>query len=77
MFIPQGLSILFSLIIQIISFIPVLNSVSSMLHSIHGLIQTVVQIASLGLIIYCVVISLYGKYTNIPWVSQSINRMLR
>ena len=76
-FIPQGLSILFSLIIQIINLIPATTFITNQLHVIHGLVQTGFHYGSLALILYCIVFCLYGKYTNIPWISQMINRMLR
>lgn len=76
-FLPQGLAILFSLIIQIIAIIPSSTFITDQLHVIHGLVQTFVRYGGLGLIIYCVVYSMFGKYTNLPWVSQVINRMLR
>ena len=77
MFIPQGLGILFSLLVQIFTFIPGADFITNTLHIIHGILQTMVKYGSLCLIIYCVIFCLYGKYTNIPWISQSINRMLR
>ena len=77
MFIPQGVAILFSLIIQIIGFIPGSNIVTHWLHVIHGIGQSGTHYGLLILIVYCVVFCLYGKFTNIPWVSQLVNRMLR
>ena len=77
MFIPQGLGILFSLIIQIFAFIPGLHFITDSLHTIHGILQTIIRIGSLALIIYCSIFCISGKYTNIPWISQTINRMLR
>ena len=77
MFIPYGVSILFSLIIQILSLIPQAAFIVQVLHVIHGSLQTLINLFGLALIMYCVVFCLYGKYTNIPWVSQVINRMLR
>lgn len=77
MFIPQGLAILFSLIIQIIAIIPGTSFITEPIHIIHGTIQSVIHYGSLVLIVYCVIFCLYGKYTNIPWLSQMINRMLR
>ena len=77
MFIPQGLAILFSLIIQIIDLIPGISFLVSSLHVLHGILQSIIHYGSLVLIIYCVIFCLYGKYTNIPWISQMTNRMLR
>lgn len=77
LFIPQGLSILFSLIIQIIAFIPGFSIVTEILNNIYRVLQSVLHYGGLVLIIYCVIFCLYGKYTNIPWVSQIANRMLR
>lgn len=77
MFVPQGLAILFSLIIQIINLIPSIGFVSNPLHIIHGLLQQIVHYGGLILIIYCIIFCIYGKFTNIPWISQMINRMLR
>ena len=77
MFIPQGLAILFSLLIQIIGLVPGINFVSKSFHVIHGILQTALHYGLLALVLYCVVFSLYGKYTNIPWISQMVNRMLR
>ena len=77
MFIPQGFSILFSLIIQIIGLIPGTLPVIEPIHVFHGILQTAFHYGLLGLIIYCVIFSLFGKYTNIPYVSQIANRMLR
>ena len=76
-FIPHGLSIFFSLIIQIITLIPGTSFVASSLHSFHSILQMVIHYGGLGLIIYCAILSLFGKYTNVPWISQIINRMLR
>ncbi|GEM_PF-1784147 len=77
MFIPQGLGILFSLIIQIIGLIPGSDFISESFHVIHGILQTIIRFGSLSLIIYCSIFCITGKYTNIPWISQAINRMLR
>ena len=77
MFVPQGLAILFSLIIQIIALIPGTTIITEPLHVIHGLIQSFIHYGSIVLVIYCVIFCLYGKYTNIPWISQMTNRMLR
>ena len=77
MFIPYGVSILFHLVIQIIDLIPTLAPISQILHVIHGSIQSLITLGGLALIVYCVIFCLYGKYTNIPWISQVINRMLR
>lgn len=77
MFIPQGLSILFSLIIQIIGLLPLTVSIVGGLHVVHGILQSIVHYGSLVLIVYCVIFCFYGKYTNIPWISQLINRMMR
>lgn len=77
MFIPYGVSILFQLIIQIIDLIPGALLISQVLHVVHGSIQSLITLGGLALIVYCGIFCLYGKYTNIPWVSQVINRMLR
>ena len=77
MFVPQGVQILFSLIIQIIGLIPGTTLINNGLNSIHGFIQLIIHYGSLALILYCVIFCIYGKYTNIPWISQLINRMLR
>ena len=77
MFFPYGVSILFSLITQIINLIPGTSFISQALHVIHGSIQSLITLGGLAIVIYCVIFCLYGKYTNIPWVSQMINRMLR
>ena len=77
MFIPQGLGILFSLIIQIFSFIPGISFITDSLHVIHGILQAIIRFGSLSLIIYCSIFCISGKFTNIPWISQVINRMLR
>ena len=77
MFIPQGFAILFSLIIQIIGLIPIASPIADGLHVAHGILQQIFHYGLLALIIYCVIFSLFGKYTNIPYVSQIINRMLR
>lgn len=76
-FIPEGISILFSLISQILGFLPGTSFVVNFLHTIHGFLQSGIKFTSLALILYCVIFCLYGKYTNIPYVSQMINRMLR
>jgi uncharacterized membrane protein len=77
MFIPQGISILFSLIIQIIGLVPGTLFITNPIHVMHGLIQGLIHYGGLVLIIYCVIFSLFGRYTNIPFISQIINRMLR
>ena len=77
LFIPQGIAILFSLITQIFGLLPLLSALVEGLHIIHGMSQSVIHYGGLLLIIYCVIFSLFGKYTNIPWISQIINRMLR
>ncbi len=77
MFIPQGFAILFSLIIQIIGLIPLSSLITDALHAVHGVLQTIFHYGLLALIIYCVISSLFGKYTNIPYISQIANRMLR
>ncbi len=77
MFIPQGLAILISLVIQIISFIPGSSVIVHWLHVIHGIVQAGIHYGLLILILYCVIFSFYGRFTNIPWISQIINRMLR
>ncbi|MBI2995477.1 MAG: hypothetical protein HYY52_02055 [Candidatus Melainabacteria bacterium] len=77
MFIPQGITILFSLIMQILSLIPGISFITGSLHVFHGLLQQAFYYGGLILIIYCVIFCLYGKYTNIPWISQLISRMLR
>ena len=77
MFIPQGFAILFSLIVQIIGLIPGTLFVTDGIHVVHGILQSVFHYGLLALIIYCVIFSLLGKYTNIPYVSQLVNRMLR
>lgn len=77
MFIPQGIAILFSLITQILALIPGTDFFVNSFHVVHGILQSTIHYGGLILIIYCVVFSLYGKFTNIPWISQLINRMLR
>lgn len=77
MFIPSGLSILFSLIFQIAGFIPNSIIVVSNLGIVYGFIQKAVSFIGLMLILACAIVSLMGKYTNIPYISQMINRMLR
>lgn len=77
MFIPQGIAILFSLITQILALIPGTDFIVNGFHVIHGILQSIIHYGGLVLILYCVVFSLYGKFTNIPWISQLINRMLR
>ncbi len=77
MFVPQGIAILFSLITQIIGLIPGTAFITSPIHVIHGILQQVIHYGSLVLVIYCVIFCLLGKYTNIPLISQMINRMLR
>ena len=77
MFVPQGLAILFSLIVQIIGLIPGTVFITEPIHVFHGILQSIVHYGSLVLVIYCVIFCLLGKYTNIPWISQIINRMLR
>ena len=77
MFIPNGLSILFSLITQIIALIPGTDILLNDLNILHFGLQQLVHWGGLILIIYCVVFCIFGKYTNIPWISQLINRMLR
>lgn len=77
MFIPQGFAILFSLAVQIIGLIPKAAFITDSMHVIHGIIQSVFHYGLLALVIYCVIVSLFGKYTNIPYVSQIANRMLR
>ncbi len=77
MFIPQGLAILSSLTIQIIGLIPGTSFVTNGIHVVHGVLQSIFHYGLLALIIYCVIFSLLGKYTAIPYVSQIINRMLR
>ena len=77
MFVPQGLAILFSLIIQTIGLIPGTLFITSPIHVIHGILQQIIHYGSLVLVIYCVIFCLFGKYTNIPWISQMINRMMR
>lgn len=77
MFIPQGIAILFSLTYQVLRLIPGTSFVTSGIDSVYGLLQILIKYGSLILIVYCVIFCIYGKYTNIPWVSQLINRMLR
>lgn len=77
MFVPQGIAILFSLITQIIGLIPGTTFITSPIHVIHGILQQIIHYGSLVLVIYCVIFCLLGKYTNIPLISQMINRMLR
>lgn len=77
MFIPQGLAILFSLVIQFFGFIPSTSSIVSLLHTLHDILQTIIHYGFFVLILYCVIICFYGKYTNIPFISQMINRMMR
>lgn len=77
MFIPQGFAILFSLAVQIIGLISKAAFITDSMHVIHGIIQSVFHYGLLALVIYCVIVSLFGKYTNIPYISQIANRMLR
>jgi uncharacterized membrane protein len=76
-FFPDAIGIIFSLISQILGFIPFLLPVVALLAKIHGTLQMVIKFGSLAMIVYCVIFCLYGKYTNIPYISQIINRMLR
>ncbi len=76
-FVPEGISILFSLISQIIAFIPGTGFITAFLASVHSILQAGIRFISLSLVLYCVIFCLYGRYTNIPYVSQIINRMLR
>ena len=77
LFIPQGIAILFSLITQILGLLPLLSALVEGLHIAHGILQSIIHYGGLVLIIYCVIFSSLGKYTDIPWISQIINRMLR
>ena len=52
MFIPQGLSILFSLTIQIISLIPGTSFITDQMHVIHGLLQGLIHYGGLVLILF-------------------------
>ena len=76
MFIPQGIGILFARIMQILGLFHLYFMVD-ILNSTLNILQYFTHIASLLLIIYCVIFCIYGKYTNIPWISQMVNRMLR
>lgn len=77
MFIPQGLAIFFSLMTQLLAIVPRTGFIINSIHAIHGIFQSIFHYGSLVLILYCVIFCLYGRYTNIPWISQMINRMLR
>lgn len=77
MFIPTGLSIFFSLITQILALIPNTDIFINGFNIIHYSFQQAVYFGGLVLIMYCVIFSIYGKFTNIPFISQMINRMLR
>lgn len=77
MFLPQGISIFFTLISQILSIIPGIMIVTDAIHFVHTVLQQIVHYGGLVLILYCVIFSLYGRYTNIPWVSQMVNKMMR
>ena len=77
MFLPQGVGILFTLIMQILSLLHTPLSVIQLLDSTLNALQHLLNVGLLMLIVYCVIFCLYGKYTNIPWISQMINRMLR
>lgn len=77
MFIPSGLSILFSLLTQILTLLPGTSIFLNGLNIFYFGLQQLIQWGGLILIMYCVVFCAFGKYTNIPWVSQLINRMLR
>ena len=76
-FIPEGIAILFSLISQILGFLPGTGFIVNFLHQVHSILQSGLRFTSLALILYCVIFCLYGRYTNIPYISQMINRMLR
>ena len=76
-FIPQGLSIFVSLLVQIFALIPGTGIIAQGINIIHMVLQQILYYGGLFLIIYCVVFCAIGKYTNIPWVSQLMNRMLR
>ncbi len=77
MFIPQGIAIFFSLLIQIFGLFPGTDFITGSLHVVHGILQAVVKVGALTLVVYCSILAGLGKYTNIPWISQTINRMLR
>lgn len=77
MFLPQGVGILVTLIMQIFSLFHSLLFVIQFLNSTLSVLQYLINIGFLTLIVYCVIFCFYGKYTNIPWISQLINRMLR
>ena len=77
MFLPQGMSILFSLLIQMFALVPGMSFIVDSFHILHTFLQGFIHYSSLALIIYCVIFCIYGKYTNIPWISQIVNRMLR
>ena len=77
MFLPQGVGILFTLIMQILSLFHTPLSIIQLLDSTLNALQHLLNVGLLMLIVYCVIFCLYGKYTNIPWISQMINRMLR
>ncbi len=77
MFIPSGISILFTLLSQIIGIIPGGSIIVQWIHLIHSIFQQLFSYSGIALIVYCSVMGLIGKYTNIPWVSQIVNRMLR
>ena len=77
MFIPQSFHVLFSLIIQILKLIPGISVVIYGIHTINLIVQAILLYGLIALIVYCAIFSLLGKYTNIPYVSQIVNRMLR
>lgn len=77
MFVPSGVAILFSLLTQVFSLIPGTSFINQILHVLHGSLQSLITFFGLMLIVYCIVFSLFGKFTNIPYISQAINRMLR
>ena len=77
MFIPQGISILFSLLSQIVSFIPNTQIIIDGLSNLNYLLQKLIEWGGIFLITYCVVFCCLGKFTNIPWISRLVNRMLR
>ena len=77
MFIPSGISILFTLISQIIGIVPGGSVIVQWISLIHSIFQQLFNYLGLALIVYCSVMGLIGKYTNIPWISQIVNRMLR
>jgi hypothetical protein len=76
-FLPQLLTAVTNLLLNLISFLPYTNNLILLLNQATSYVLIAYQYILQALLIYAIIWTLRGKFTYIPPISQAVNMFLR